>query len=122
LHVYRHGSRVRGWEWALGRAEFDRLITSACVYCGSPPLTPYREPGRTYDGFTYNGIDRVDNKLGYVPGNVVTCCKVCNHAKWNMGQAEFVAWLDRVTAYRGGCDGGSPDHHPTRARLPAPKG
>ena len=49
--------------------------------------------------FTYNGIDRVDNALGYTTGNVVPCCKQCNHAKSDMPYADFMAWIARLTEY-----------------------
>ncbi len=48
--------------------------------------------------FVYNGIDRLDNALGYTLDNCVPCCKRCNQAKNNMGLKEFRAWL--VRAYK----------------------
>lgn len=44
-------------------------------------------------GYTYNGIDRVDNTKGYEETNVVPCCTVCNRAKMAHTQEEF---FDRV--------------------------
>jgi len=43
----------------------------------------------------------VDSSLGYVLGNVVPCCSTCNFAKRDMAYQEFLAWLDRLVAYRG---------------------
>lgn len=40
-----------------------------------------------------NGIDRVDNDKGYVPGNVSPCCWVCNIAKGTMSLDE---WAEMV--------------------------
>ena len=37
----------------------------------------------------FNGIDRIDSKIGYIDGNVVTCCKHCNFAKDALTQKEF---------------------------------
>ena len=44
----------------------------------------------------YNGIDRKDNALGYVEGNVVSCCKFCQYAKRDLPYEEFVAHLARA--------------------------
>jgi hypothetical protein len=54
--------------------------------------------------FRYQGMDRVEPKLGYVTGNVVPCCKTCNWAKQRMGLIEFRKWVTRV--FRTFCMGG----------------
>ena len=43
-----------------------------------------------------NGIDRVDSKLGYLPHNVVSCCRLCNQAKSNLDPQEFIALCRRI--------------------------
>jgi hypothetical protein len=40
--------------------------------------------------------------MGYVPGNVVPCCHICNLAKKDMSYEEFISWIDDVALYRGG--------------------
>ena len=52
--------------------------------------------------FVYNGIDRIDSKIGYLPNNVTPCCKWCNKAKSNTPHDEWVAYLDRLVRHRGG--------------------
>jgi len=44
----------------------------------------------------YNGIDRLDNDLGYVPGNVVSACGRCNKAKLTMPVGDVLAWVKAV--------------------------
>ena len=44
----------------------------------------------------YNGLDRVNNGLGYVEGNVVPCCETCNTAKQNLDLPAFFEWVQRV--------------------------
>lgn len=57
--------------------------------------------GATYNGdYVYNGVDRLDNAVGYLPGNCVPCCKFCNLAKAGGSYEEFVAYLDRVVEFR----------------------
>ena len=43
-----------------------------------------------YGGYTYNGIDRKDNNLGYEKANCVPCCKRCNQMKNDMTMDEFI--------------------------------
>lgn len=83
LWWYRRGAAKRGLAFALPEALFRDLLTDRCFYCGSDPAP-------------VNGIDRVDNAVGYVEGNVVTACKVCNRAKNAMGREAFEAYLRRA--------------------------
>jgi hypothetical protein len=62
-------AKRHGKEWSLTKWEYYSMIARACEYCGGA-LPVY--------GI---GLDRVDTKLGYLPGNVVPCCTVCNRVK-----------------------------------------
>jgi len=46
------------------------------------------------------GIDRVDSSLGYVTGNMVPCCSMCNFMKLTLSQEDFIAKCKQVTKYR----------------------
>jgi hypothetical protein len=46
--------------------------------------------------YTYNGVDRVNNKLGYTVGNCVSSCIVCNVAKNDSSLEDFKKWIIRV--------------------------
>src|SRR5262249_46953177 len=98
---YRKSARNRGHAWGLTGEDFDRLTSQDCFYCGQPPSRVQRPLRGSYEGgdFVYNGIDRVDNKLGYTLENVVPCCKTCNYAKRDMPHDEFMAWIARLTEY-----------------------
>lgn len=94
----RAGAAHRGVPWGLTREETLLLTASPCSYCGQPPSNRSKlSYGRVRTG---SGIDRVDNGLGYVPGNVVSCCWLCNRAKGPLPLADFLAWLQRVAAFR----------------------
>lgn len=75
-----------------------RLMGQSCAYCGSPPSNYKPGKGRA-DGFTYSGIDRVDNSQGYTTANTVPCCKACNIAKNDREVEEFLAWATRVAEH-----------------------
>jgi len=47
--------------------------------------------------YIYNGIDRVDNSLGYVKENCKSCCFRCNKIKRDMSLEEFEQFL--IKAY-----------------------
>lgn len=46
------------------------------------------------------GIDRVDNAIGYVIGNVQPCCTVCNMMKRSMSEEMFIEHCKRVAVFR----------------------
>ena len=94
-----------GLEWRLSQEQVRSLTGQACVYCGLEP-SMVSGAGLGLNGYyIYNGLDRVDSSLGYIPENVVSCCKDCNLAKRANSRDYFEAWLDRVARYRGGTDG-----------------
>ena len=79
----------RGLEWLLQPGEAYALITSPCHYCGSASGWPESR----------NGIDRVDNAVGYTVKNTVSCCRTCNTAKGTKTVVDFVAWVEKVHAH-----------------------
>lgn len=64
-------------------ASVKRLIFMNCFYCGAEPSSVYRRPIDDGRSIKRNGIDRVDNNIGYYEGNCIPCCKICNHIKLN---------------------------------------
>lgn len=99
LGHYRSSARARNLDWGLSPTEAMDVFTSECHYCGIGPSNV--QVGRSVnDGsFLYNGIDRVNNLLGYIPSNVVPCCKICNYAKFTMSISEFEAWILRAAKH-----------------------
>lgn len=89
---YRNGARSRDKEYSLTSVEFVSLVLQPCFYCGALPRT--RQVGNK--SFEANGVDRVDNALGYVEGNVVPCCTVCNLMKMTKDAVEFVEHCKRI--------------------------
>jgi hypothetical protein len=92
---YRRSARNRGLEWTLTESEFDALIRKSCRYCGSPPSRQLKD--KYANRITLiNGIDRIDNSKGYVPGNVCACCKTCNYQKRAHTEDGFKKWVTDV--------------------------
>ena len=95
---YKVRSQKRGIEFILSRDEFRKLTSSNCHYCGIPPSQIHKGTWKGGD-YAYNGLDRVDNNLGYTHENSVPACFRCNTAKNTMGQAEFFEWIRRSHAH-----------------------
>ena len=82
-------------EFSLNREHLRELFSDSCFYCGTPPSLTHRRSGSP-SVFNFNGIDRLDNSRGYVEGNVVSCCKVCNFRKGAADKLEFILWIEKV--------------------------
>lgn len=102
LSTYRSGAAKRKLNWDLSEDQVWELMNTNCFYCGIEPTT-ISKPGTKNPRspiFKYSGIDRVDSSKGYEIPNVVSCCKNCNMAKWDLPQTEFLAWVDRIYRYQ----------------------
>jgi hypothetical protein len=104
LARYRSSARKRGHVWKLSKQDFKSLTKQNCRYCGcSPSQTCYTSSKvtsetRAYGVYTYNGVDRLDNALGYEIDNCVACCKNCNFAKFTSSEDQFNSWLRSIRA------------------------
>lgn len=84
-------------EWHLTKAELRYYCENRCYYCNTEPYTTLSpKHGGRLGAFTYNGIDRLDSKLGYTLDNCVPCCVICNRAKLDHSVSDFYAWVNRV--------------------------
>lgn len=71
LYVNYKGKAFRtNKEFELTVDEFEILTSSNCYYCGASPKNVYKH---SLSNYVYNGVDRVDNTLGYIKSNVVSC-------------------------------------------------
>src|SRR3990167_7186537 len=76
---YIGNAERRGIVFDISIHLFLLIIKQECLYCGCLPSANYRHGG--IHKLIYNGIDRYDNAQGYIPSNVVPCCKECNYLK-----------------------------------------
>lgn len=80
----------RGYEFKLDNIQTMEIISFNCNYCNA-----ISDP---HNGI-YNGIDRIDNNLGYLVNNCITCCKYCNAAKNNLSIDDFIIWIHNIKNY-----------------------
>jgi hypothetical protein len=92
---YRDQSRLRGLPFGLSLDDFQIITSSECRYCGSPPSRISHSKALKID-YRYNGVDRLDNTLGYTKSNCVACCTACNMMKRANSAEEFLEQARRI--------------------------
>ena len=65
-----------------------KLFHEPCVYCGME-ITDKK----------LNGVDRLNNDLGYVESNIVSCCEMCNYMKRCMDSYIFIKKCDHILTH-----------------------
>lgn len=95
---YSHNAKTRGLSWELTLDQFACLRNAPCTYCGNPG------PG---------GVDRVDNALGYLPGNVAPCCRICNFMKNTLEVDTFIQKARQIAEHS---KNGTPKEDPNPRR------
>lgn len=90
IRIGKISATKRGLVWDLSDAQVaEALRLGVCHYC----LGPLPRQGL--------GLDRKDNKQGYVEGNVVACCSSCNKIKVDeLTYEEMVVAMRAVTSLR----------------------
>ena len=83
LRAYSAGAKKRGLEFELTLESIEVLLGQPCHYCGS---------------VTSQGLDRVDNTVGYTLSNTVPCCKTCNLMKYKFTETEFLEKCHRISS------------------------
>lgn len=92
---YERGAVKRNLNFDLTIDDFEKIIHSNCYYCGVEPKQVLKKKGMREE-LIYNGIDRIDNDLGYTLNNSVPCCKFCNYGKKGFDVNEFKEWLNTI--------------------------
>jgi len=77
----------RGYDFNISYDIFKKLVESDCYYCGCPRKK------------FLNGVDRLDNKIGYIENNIVSACKMCNYMKNTLNEATFILMCTHIIHY-----------------------
>lgn len=83
---YLNSARVRDIVYDLPDNLLEELSNLPCHYCGAPPSNNSHKENFQV---TYQGLDRKDPDLGYLPGNVVPCCHPCNIRKGSIPYQQY---------------------------------
>lgn len=77
---YKKSAKIKKRVFNITLTEFEKLVNNKCYYCGE-------------NGY---GVDRVDNNLGYIFSNVVSCCTMCNRMKMAHTQNDFINQCKKI--------------------------
>jgi hypothetical protein len=101
ISAYRSNAKAKCREFSLSHEEACSILTNRCHYCGIKPYRRIRATRARFDKTTIltNGIDRIDNRDGYVAGNCVPCCANCNFSKRQLTEGDFAAWVFRCALH-----------------------
>ena len=121
-HIFKRikSDAVRaGREFNLTLEFFVSMCHEPCHYCNRSNINSANVPSKTggflIEGFRYNGLDRVDNTLGYDEDNCVPCCVVCNRAKNAMPFDEFMEYIQSLVGYQNSIGDGTNEYRNLRA-------
>lgn len=84
------GARQRGLLFDLVENDVGNITDDPCFYCGEETTPDMR-----------NGLDRLDNSVGYTTDNVVSCCGMCNYMKMCLDPTTFVERCAQVSLHNG---------------------
>lgn len=98
--VYEIGAIDRGLAFELSYEEFLYLIEQNCVYCGDPPGPRKIGKRKSQSSILVASLDRVNNDIGYVPGNVVPSCIRDNRMKMAMSPLDFINQAFKIVAFQ----------------------
>jgi hypothetical protein len=76
---YKYRANEKNLKFELLKEEFNDIIEKECYLCGKKTTDTH-----------INGIDRFNNKLGYVKNNCMPCCTMCNYMKKNYDYVDFL--------------------------------
>jgi len=86
---------------------FVKQCHEPCHYCGrvdrnniSIKSRSLKVKGFVVENFKYNGLDRVDNAVGYTVDNCVPCCAICNRGKNSMGYNDFIEYISDLIKFQ----------------------
>jgi hypothetical protein len=102
LGIYKRGAKSRKLDFNLSVSEFKTLTSGRCYFCNALPSMEmvtnknHKNKISHWGDYTYNGVDRIDNGVGYVDGNCVPCCTICNWAKSGRTAQEFKRYIQGI--------------------------
>ena len=92
---YKRQAKERNLEFLLSKEQFKKLTKKNCFYCNTSPTMVEKHP-RMNGVYVYSGVDRVNNSIGYVIDNCVSCCWICNTMKRKLSQKEFFNHIEKI--------------------------
>ena len=97
----RADAERRNRKFHLSFNYFVSLCSENCFYCGCIPNQISKSNAiRSTGDWIHHGIDRVNNDIGYIKSNCVSCCIKCNLMKRKMKLEEFITHTDKIRIHQ----------------------
>ena len=94
-YKYKNSAKKRGYTFDIDEFQFRHITQERCHYCGVEPSRK-RNNSKYNEIYYYNGIDRINNDIGYCIDNCVACCWDCNNMKKAKDYDEFINHIHRI--------------------------
>jgi len=101
LATYKRGAKRRNLPFRLTRKQFRELTKGRCRYCGDLPYKKHTSSVTARGKYIYNGIDRIDNGIGYEIENCVSCCRRCNVMKSIYTEQDLYSHILKIAQNQG---------------------
>jgi len=88
--IYKRSARLKKLEFTYSEEEFKTLVEMPCYYCDT-----MEEKG-------FVGIDRMNQSVGYIQSNGVSCCTMCNWLKGSLDSATFIKRTQHMHSFKNG--------------------
>lgn len=88
--IYKRSARLKKLEFTFSEDEFKELVSNPCYYCN------------TLDEKGFNGIDRMNQSVGYIQSNGVSCCAMCNWLKGSLDSSTFIKRTKHMLSFSRG--------------------
>jgi hypothetical protein len=85
--IYQRSARLKKLEFTFSEEEFKELVVQPCYYCN------------TTDEKGFDGIDRMNQLVGYIQSNGVSCCAMCNWLKGSLDSATFIKRTQHIHSF-----------------------
>jgi hypothetical protein len=96
--TYKSHAKRRKIPFHLSKEDFLNICKENCFYCGCEPSNRFyrKNKDECEVEFIYNGIDRFNNDIGYIFGNCVACCKMCNRMKADLHVEDWIIRMKKI--------------------------
>lgn len=84
---YKDGARKRGMVFDISHSTFYTFWKKPCTYCGNEIETV--------------GLDRIKSDIGYIDGNIISCCSRCNEMKMSSSYEEWIEHMKKILKHLG---------------------
>lgn len=95
---YKYSAKIRNYEFNLSYEKLKDIVSRDCFHCGSEPIETLKSKyiNTTDIPVKHNGIDRMNNELGYSDFNSLPCCSMCNIIKRNLSLDDFISHIHKI--------------------------